>query len=121
MGLPLNIAFTVRNRSVLFPIEKLKVTCVADVEFEGGNRVRGAEISGPGGQRLRPEETRAYRCPFHDKIVIVGWNVTAARVRFDVDFTWPWPFGGDGHRVSDTFTLNPRVAPPQWLPGEPLK
>jgi hypothetical protein len=131
LGSPFDTPFIVTNKSALFDIANLAITCRL-LKFEAKDPAIGAAIIGSEPSQieargvnpiLRATKSRPFTCPFRG-LMFVGTGdaadrLTAAQIEFVsvYDRTWFWTVKS----TSDVFTLNTSTMPPRWLPGEPLK
>jgi hypothetical protein len=135
-GAAIDIPFTIENRSALFPIKNLEITCVVTVSFLGspdglapqlnnlGVRARGLPAS-LASATSGGFSSGAYLCPLRDAKIGFGSANAADRIKSaqlsfhtEYDAVLPW----QSRSVSDEgpFTLVTTV-PQYWVKGTPLK
>jgi hypothetical protein len=128
LGSPLDVPFSVANKSALFAINDLTIECGMEY-FQGKNRLGGPTILREvgsslivKGQTLRALETRSYVCPLKKFIRIVPEpQIEKATIGFVSTYNSRWPWAGTSKSISDRFTLNATTIPPQWTRGAPLQ
>jgi hypothetical protein len=112
------------NRSSVFHLTNLKISCVARHIEIGPPYVTFENIgfATPGANLLEPTQSRPYACPFNRTVQVEGTNakILAADIVFESEYDSPWPWGTRTSINSDSFTLNTKTIPPQWMPGAPL-
>ena len=118
-----DVPFSVENRSILFPIYDLDITCgliFVRTKHNSGFRDLGIRLrTGPA--RLAVSETRSYTCPFNRGFTLEeGDAITHASIgKFVSTYSWPY-WLSSARSESETFTLNTSTVPPQWTRGTPL-
>ncbi len=120
--MPFDIPFTVENKSLLIPIENLKITCtIVELQTITGNIIRNSSGTVAGRRnRLGAATANTYACPTGRMVYVPGSTQTEmiklARINFKTEYTvpgWPWVIT----RLSDEFSLNTRTTPARWTLG----
>jgi hypothetical protein len=118
---PFDVPFSVTNRSALFSINNLSLSC----RLISGRTVRlrikfdDVEVRvAVGVNVLRPLESRPYVCPFN-RTISVPDKFEAAQIEFKSKYKSPWPFRPEESATSEIFTWYP--SPPHWEVGVPLQ
>jgi len=120
-GSPLDVPFSVANKSGFAPVKNIRVVCL----IKSMTTSTGAQFSddgvesGGGTSSLSPGEETSYTCPFN-QLIRTGGIITSATIQFSSEYdNWLWP--GRAHKLSSVFTLDVATIPPQWETGVPLQ
>jgi hypothetical protein len=126
-GHPFEVPFVVTNKSVVFGLSNLRLSCHL-ISFRAQNNVNHSvgsinnvrvSIVGPPAY-FSPQGVASYTCPLNETINVVNSTVIDAKIEFisEYDFGMWW---GKATSVSDTFTLNTHTVPHQWVRGVTLQ
>jgi hypothetical protein len=127
---PFDVPFIVTNKSALFTITNLQISCQLDdvvVSFPTApnNMISDSKSTISASNILAPLETRSYTCPIRGFSMSGPMSVADAKIRrATVSFVSTYNkriFSGLTSSKSDVFTLNTRTSPPQWTVGQPLR
>lgn len=124
LGSPMNVPFFVTNKSAVFSLDDLLITCgPLVVVMTGKNVFNIGRIGAQGHNVLRPLETRPFTCRFNRVVSFPGAKVEEAHIQFTSAYKSPWPWEPNRRVVSTSsiFTLETATDPPQWMEGVPLK
>jgi hypothetical protein len=123
LGDAFNVPFSVVNKSALFPLRDLELSCsIHSVATSHNNQYRRFSVEAGSREILRPLESRPYACLLNSLFVrSPDDTITAAEIEFVSDFSSWLPWRGRVHSLSGVFTLNTKTVPPQWMMGRPMK
>jgi hypothetical protein len=114
--MPLEIPFTVTNKSIVFPIKELGLTC--HLLFSKSlleSSIANAKAAFPAGNVIRPKEARQYTCLF-DARPGMDPNATA-RISIEIKYESRWPFAGTVVVGSPVYTWISNAKVPHWVLG----
>ena len=118
---PLELSFTVKNRSALFAIKNVQIVCMLVTARSQSNRTfseTGVTIPTPVSD-LNPGQSAVYSCPLNVAVDLrEGDKIVRAKIDFISQYESRWPWGGRTRTESEAFTLNTATSPPQWAPGD---
>jgi hypothetical protein len=118
---PLELSFTVKNRSALFALKHIQIVCMLVTARTQSNRTfseTGVTIPTPVSD-LSPGQSATYSCPLNVAVDLrEGDKIVRAKIDFISQYESRWPWGGRTRTESEAFTLNAASSPPQWLPGD---
>jgi hypothetical protein len=130
-GSPFDVPFIVTNKSALFRLSNLTISCEIRFKAEGpsGSVVEKvgddfSKISARGvNKELKAAGTSWFTCPLRGIARVDGFDaadrITSAQVAFSSEYdSLLW---GRSKARSDEFTLNTETTPPQWTAGSRLK
>jgi hypothetical protein len=120
-GSAFSVPFVVSNKSALFPINNLMITChLRRVLTDKNNLVEDVGFGILSPNVLMPLQSRPYICPF-DQFSISSGRIIAVEIDFESKYKSPWPFFSKPKTtMSDIFTWNPSTSPPAWFVGTPV-
>jgi hypothetical protein len=122
-GFAFDVPFTIANKSVLFPLKHLQISCgMVDIRLSNGLAITGIDVtaSGAEGSSLGPSTSASYTCPLK-RLIGSGVTIQAAAIDFTTKYDSRWPFMSRSESRTDPFTLNTETTPPQWTSGTPLR
>jgi hypothetical protein len=125
-GTPFDIPFKVENKSGLFAICNIKITChliyarsseshdtaINTVIFLNSKDNVCIGVQG---------DNKTYTCPYSNIFGDSDSRFEEARLEFISEYDSPWPLGGRTQSFSSVFTLDANTNPPQWVQGVPLR
>jgi len=122
---PFDALFIVQNRSVFFSIRRPQFFCIPlSVHTEDGRLNLSGEnaLMGTGAQNgdIAADSTAPFRfvlSQFH----FPGTRLKDAQIRLVIEYDSTIPFRGRVRVVSDPFTLDMKLVPPQWVKGKILR
>jgi hypothetical protein len=121
-GSPLDVPFTVTNKSALFRADQLEISCgLHAIKTRGGSSFVGFSIGASGSNALQAGESRPYTCPFSQVFQLRDDQISEAKIEFWGRYASVVPRRDGQTFSSGVFTLNSHTVPPQWTMGEPLK
>jgi hypothetical protein len=124
-GSPLDVPFTVTNKSALFAITSLQITCIA-VQIDTGPpyfKFKDIGFAVLGSSTLEVTKSGPQTCAFNSTVILdPNSKLLAAQIKFASRYESPWPWEKAKTKTveSDIFTLNTKTSPPQWMQGKPL-
>lgn len=118
---PFEVPFQIENKSGLYPINDLTITCVFDtVLLPHGNLIQDSPITAYGNNNIPPLTSAWYVCPFRPRHPSSYDRVIGAKIHFEFTYNTYWPVGRKN--VSSThYTLDTTAVPFRWLEGERLR
>ena len=125
---PFDVPFTVYNKSIIFPINDVTITCsVENVKFtvfsKEGSISEFNDITTKVLERnyIKANDSSSYTCPLF-KIIIIKPDpiLKYAKIEFLSEYDSPWPWRKRTQSKSGPWTLDTSTAPPQWIHGTPL-
>lgn len=125
-GAPLDASFVVQNRSILFPVRHPKFFCNPISLHTEDNRVNinnGYNVlvgTTAANDDISPNDTAPVRCAL-SQIHFPGTQLRDAQIRLIIEYDSWIPFRGRVSAVSDVFTLDTKLVPPQWVKGKILR
>jgi len=120
-GSPLNIPFSVTNKSGFVGIRNLKLECMAHwIKLSNGGSLKDTMLAAPTVSVLEPLQSRPYFCPFHVLVDVGDAKLSEASITVIGEYDSPWPWQSGKKLTSHQYWLNTKTIPPQWMSGPPL-
>ncbi len=120
-GNAFDVPFSVTNKSALFSLDHLKITCrLENVSTDTNVKIAQLPITASDGEAsLRPLQSASYGCPFPNMFKFPeGSKLTAATIIFITNYDTLWVHT---QSESDPFSLNTKTNPPQWTTGKTIQ
>jgi hypothetical protein len=126
---PFDVPFTVSNKSIIFPINDMTITCIIDnVKFtvfsKNGSISEYNNINTEVliGNYIKANDFSSYTCPLFKIITIKPDPILKyAQIDFLSEYDSPWPWRKRTQSKSGPWTLDTSTSPPQWTHGTPLQ
>jgi hypothetical protein len=124
-GSPLDVPFAVTNKSALFAITNLQITCIAVQIDTAPLNIRFKDIGFAvlDSSALEVTNSSPHTCTFNRTVILApNSRLSAAQIKFVSRYNFPWPWEKAKAKTveSDIFTLNTKTSPLQWMQGKPL-
>jgi hypothetical protein len=122
LGSPFDVPFNVSNKSLLFTIDGLSLSCKLKLVQTNGLIIPNGIVRLRGEYTIGPGQSRPYVCPFSRAYGgPYAENIKTAQITISSEYKSPWPVISKKLSVdSDVFTLNSKTIPPQWMTGSPM-
>jgi hypothetical protein len=123
---PFDVPFTVSNKSLIFPINDMMITCVADnVKITSFGKTiiefNNTDTNVLVGNHIKANDSSSYTCPLFKLLTIKPDPILKyAKIEFLSEYDSPWPGRKRTQSKSGPWTLDMSTAPPQWTHGTPL-
>ena len=124
-GSPMDVPFSLGNRSSVFAITGIKIMCyLDDIEITGNNHFSKFSIAVSGQENIiEPNSSRPYICPFNQIFILpLDKQVINAKISLIISYNnrvfWPWKVPTAPQ--STDLTLDEKTKPSQWTLGRPL-
>ena len=118
---PFDIPFTVENKSALFSIEELFITCrIISLNTKENKQVLHSHVTIPV-TSIERLQSRRYVCPYNWILNSKGDTITEALIELHGEYRSSWPLFIKGTANSGLFSWNISPGLPHWSAGMPAQ